>query len=271
MRHITDPVKFCPDASVGVTSVVCTECRISKSVPVGILSLNASAICSISSTSLHYFMNWKALIICPLSCRNTLVPWRGTFLSSGPERRIKSRVNGPIVPLRPSLDVRDDVALGVALEREDRLFLMAVLWLLKYLLALYKGVVAFLLEDWADEMANCLRAAVVTLDVCASFEITAGSVGSAGLAVSRHPVKIDFTSSSSVLFEAKSSLFTSPSWSPIKACDKSPIRCNICVNICLGFPTGCVAMLIKFGGKCWRHTADAFSIVWGNLKSRLSE
>ena len=40
-------------------------------------------------------------------------------------------------------------------------------------------------------MANCLRAAVVTLDVCASFEITAGSVGSAGLAVSRHPVKID--------------------------------------------------------------------------------
>ena len=72
-------------------------------------------------------MNWKALIICPLSCRNTLVPWRGTFLSSGPERRIKSRVNGPIVLLRPSLDVRDDVALGVAFEREDRLFLMAVL------------------------------------------------------------------------------------------------------------------------------------------------
>ena len=146
MRHITDPVKFCPDASIGVTSVGCTECRISISVPVGILSLNASAICSISSTSLHSFMNWKALIICPLSCRNTLVPWRGTFLSSGPER-IKSRVNGPIVPLRPNLDVRDDVALGVALEREDRLFLMAVLSLLKYLLALYKGVVAFLLED----------------------------------------------------------------------------------------------------------------------------
>ena len=51
-------------------------------------------------------------------------------------------------------------------------------------------------------MANCLRAAVVTLDVCtstASCEITAGSVG---LAVARHPVKIDFTSSSSVLFEA---------------------------------------------------------------------
>ena len=32
----TDPVKFCRDASVGVTSVVCTECRISKLVPVGI-------------------------------------------------------------------------------------------------------------------------------------------------------------------------------------------------------------------------------------------
>ena len=58
-------------------------------------------------------------------------------------------------------------------------------------------------------MANCLRAAVVTLDVCAStasFEITAGSVG---LAVARNPIKIDFTSSSA-LFEAKSSFFTSP-------------------------------------------------------------
>ena len=46
-----------------------------------------------------------------------------------------SRVNGPTVPLRPRLGVRDDdVAKGAALEREDRLFLIAFLWLLKCLI-----------------------------------------------------------------------------------------------------------------------------------------
>ena len=199
--------------------------------------------------SLHSFMNWKALMMCPFSCRNNLFPWRGIFLSSGPERRIMSRVNGPILPLRPSLGVRhDDVAIGVAFEREDRLFLMAVLWLLKCLLTLYKGVVVFLLEDWDGRTANSLWVAVVALDVCAStasFELDTGLVG-----LARCPVKTDLTSASIVLFEAKSPLTSTDCSLIIKACDKSPICCTICVNICLGFPTGCVAMLMS---EIWRQ------------------
>ena len=90
------PLRTCPGAKVGLTRVLWTGIRISKSKPAGIFSSNASCRETSNIHCDHSFCSWKPEMAKPFSISLTRFAWRGTVLTSGPVNNMKSLMNGPL-------------------------------------------------------------------------------------------------------------------------------------------------------------------------------